>query len=808
MEYLDFEVAIEAGTAGDFRVSVIRSPCGETRETTRFPFDQDQLNARLSALRETLLRARGSRTAPPTPAEATEAGLRATRAFGQELFEVLFTGEVGHLYVESLKEARRKPNRGLRVKLRAQGPELAALPWEFLLDDRRGDFICLSNTTPLVRYLESPNPPEALTVTLPLRILGVIASPSDLPTLDVAREKQRMEEALAESRRLGRVEITWLSGETWQALTHAMGGGGGGPWHIVHFIGHGGFDRQANEGYLVLAGETGESYRLKAMGLSRLLGDHASLRLVVLNACEGAKGSGEDLFSSTAGILVRRGLPAVVSMQQEISDQAAIEFGRQFYQSLSAGAPVDAAVAEGRKAVSLALPSSIEWATPVLHMRAPDGALFTVAPESRPVAPAVRRPGLGRRIGLIVAAVLGLAVLGFGALKVLGGRRAAALDHLFINRSSATLLPGDTFHDYVVGVREVREQNDDIGELTWSNSNEQAAIRSSSGYVRALAPGRTTIAARTADGLVASTTVTVQLPVASVEIEPRTVTLGLGKSFTFRATIKDANGEFILDQERSPRWRSSNDTIVSVSLSGRATAYAPGTALIEARIEGKAAVARVTVPPASAPSPSPSPPPSPSPQRCTISGLVFDSDANKPLPAVWVDVYRDISQQRPQQLKAGVATTGPDGRFSLDCGWVEGTQFPLLLAFRHADWVATRITGQRIERAGEWSGINIPISMSSVQLQPLRELQVSFTRRQTGADYFVVGEVENRSGRSFPCVRIRFNMVERVAGQPARTVGILDVELRNIRPNEKRPYEKQLPGGAVGFGLHSKEECS
>src|SRR6058998_3569485 len=41
---------------------------------------------------------------------------------------------------------------------------------------------------------------------------------------------------------------------------------------------------------------------------------------------------------------------------------------------------------------------------------------------------------------------------------------------------------------------------------------------------------------------------------------------------------------------------------------------------------------------------------------CSISGLVFDSDSNKPLSGIWVDVYRDLAsvQQRPARLSAGV----------------------------------------------------------------------------------------------------------------------------------------------------------
>ena len=46
---------------------------------------------------------------------------------------------------------------------------------------------------------------------------------------------------------------TWLNGQTWQDLRQAMWGG---PWHILHFIGHGDFDAKADEGVIALADET------------------------------------------------------------------------------------------------------------------------------------------------------------------------------------------------------------------------------------------------------------------------------------------------------------------------------------------------------------------------------------------------------------------------------------------------------------------------------------------------------------------------------------------------------------------------
>jgi formylglycine-generating enzyme required for sulfatase activity len=113
-----------------------------------------------------------------------------------------------------------------------------------------------------------------------------------------------------------------------------------------------------------------------------LLADHYPLRLVLLNACEGARGSDRDIFSSTAAILVQRGLPAVLAMQYEITDRAAIEFSRTFYEAIADRYPVDAAVAEARIAVNIGITNTLEWGTPVLYMRSPDGVLFGISQET------------------------------------------------------------------------------------------------------------------------------------------------------------------------------------------------------------------------------------------------------------------------------------------------------------------------------------------------------------------------------------------------------------------------------------------
>ena len=177
-------------------------------------------------------------------------------------------------------------------------------------------------------------------------------------------------------KRKGFLELTWLPGQTWRDLQEAMCGG---PWHIFHFIGHGGFDRDTDEGLIALADEQGQKQLLTATQVARLLANHYDLRLVLLNSCEGARGSELDIYSSTAAILVRRGIAAVLAMQYEITDRAAIEFSRAFYEALAYGLPIDAAVATGPYAVNIEVNNSLEWGTPVLYMRSPDGVLFELA---------------------------------------------------------------------------------------------------------------------------------------------------------------------------------------------------------------------------------------------------------------------------------------------------------------------------------------------------------------------------------------------------------------------------------------------
>jgi CHAT domain len=97
-----------------------------------------------------------------------------------------------------------------------------------------------------------------------------------------------------------------------------------------------------------------------------------------------------------AAALVRRELPAVIAMQFEITDRAAISFADWFYTALTHGLPIDAALAEARKGI-YGSGNDLEWATPVLFMRVPDGRIFDIREAERAPAAAARRKPAPRR---------------------------------------------------------------------------------------------------------------------------------------------------------------------------------------------------------------------------------------------------------------------------------------------------------------------------------------------------------------------------------------------------------------------------
>jgi hypothetical protein len=374
--YEEIEVRIEPSPGG----YVVRASTGAGDAQERFALTLSRDRIEYLVLRAAFPR-RGRRRLDGGPLdEVTE--------LGRELFAALFSGDVRDLYRAALAQAE-SADGGLRVKLALNSvPELMGLPWEFLYDEP--SFLSISQLTPVVRYLDLPRTRRPRALEPPLRILGVVSSPSDAETLDAAQERANLESAVADLTGSGEVEVHWLPAATLPCLLEELRRG---TYHVLHYVGHGAFRRDRDEGVLVFEDDEGRAREVGAVRLGMILRDHDSLRLAVLNACEGARGSDADPYSGVGATLVRQGIPAVIAMQFEITDRAAIICARNLYGSLAAGYSIDAALAEARKGI-WADDNDVEWATPVLLTRVGDGRLFDIREHEPPPAPPETRIAL------------------------------------------------------------------------------------------------------------------------------------------------------------------------------------------------------------------------------------------------------------------------------------------------------------------------------------------------------------------------------------------------------------------------------
>jgi hypothetical protein len=200
MEALDFELEISAGgVEGNYLVAA-RSPAGDLGGVAmRFPFDRQTLQTRLLNLELAL-----SKSSALVRGRLLSEEEQPVQQFGRELFDCLIDGDVRGLF-DATRARAAQEERHLRFVLRVRPPNLARLPWEFLYDPRRDDYLSLS--TSLVRYSEVMEPARTLSVTPPLRILGMIASPADLDPLDAEQERVRLHASLESLERAGGVRL-------------------------------------------------------------------------------------------------------------------------------------------------------------------------------------------------------------------------------------------------------------------------------------------------------------------------------------------------------------------------------------------------------------------------------------------------------------------------------------------------------------------------------------------------------------------------------------------------------------------------
>lgn len=377
--YDELSIRIQPGDGNRYR-TVASAPDGSTASGAFvLPFNETELDNFVLRVGRQRLPVRSYRSDQ----------MEEAKRFGSLLFEALITGGVRDLF-RSARALAERSRKGLRVTLcLTDVPELMDVPWEFLYERPR--FLAQSIYSPVVRSLDLTEVPSPYPLDLPLNVLGMVSSPLGFETLDVEREKEKLTAALGPLCSQGTVEIEWLRRGTLRELDDAISRRG--EINVFHYIGHGAYDPRAEGGILVLEDEQGSPHEVTGEELGLLLQDERSLRLAVLNSCEGARSSRLDPFSGVASSLVQYGIPAAIGMQFEITDQAAIAFASRLYDSLAEGFPVDAALAQSRRSI-FAAGNDIEFGTPVLFLRGADAHLFDILdpPPPEPAAAPVEYP--------------------------------------------------------------------------------------------------------------------------------------------------------------------------------------------------------------------------------------------------------------------------------------------------------------------------------------------------------------------------------------------------------------------------------
>ena len=300
---------------------------------------------------------------------------------GHQLFEALITGELASNWNACLGEIRRRPNTGLRLRFSLQAEAMTEAPLELLC--RRTtptrEFLALDLLTPVVRSPRSGESSHERPITLPLRMLVVMANPKLQEQFDPVAEQASLKEALADLIQAAKLRIDYLGlpdrpNADYTTLQRTLAQTKP-PYDVVHFIGHGALPDahdEETEGILLFVDpRTRRRYDVRASNLAGILARNG-VRVAVLQACDGACPGTHNAFQGVAQRLIAGGMPAVVAMQCPVDKDVATCFCGQLYHFwlTKGGLPLERAVTEARQAVHQQFPKRASaWWAPVLFIR-------------------------------------------------------------------------------------------------------------------------------------------------------------------------------------------------------------------------------------------------------------------------------------------------------------------------------------------------------------------------------------------------------------------------------------------------------
>ncbi len=268
---------------------------------------------------------------------------------------------------------------------------LLGLPWELLHD---GGAFLFQGAKPVRvrRRLPNVRAVDVAVVATPIRILLVTARPEDEACSYIDHRASALPLVEAMEALGGLVRINVLDPPTLPALRGELDRArrARAPYHVVHFDGHGVYDRRAGLGGLCFE-KPEDTGKLEERGhvtvytkdLGPLLSEHR-VPLVFLEACQTALA--EQASESVASELLKVGVASVVAMSHSVLVETASRFVEAFYDALADGARVGDAMLRGQRALKddnfrgrvfgageLRLE---DWFVPVLFQEKDDPQLF------------------------------------------------------------------------------------------------------------------------------------------------------------------------------------------------------------------------------------------------------------------------------------------------------------------------------------------------------------------------------------------------------------------------------------------------
>jgi hypothetical protein len=352
---------------------VRQSPAGQGESRFANPFSPRDLDKLWEVLREV-----------QNTGEAVATQRALVQDAGRRLFEAAFAGEVlGCLRASFDRTDYMKAPLHLHLDLSGT-PELERLPWEYMYNPERSEFLALAPMSPLARYTGLQHRVLPAKATKPLRALVVVSVPSSYPRIDADREWLGLLDSVDYLGAEGKLILERLQKPTLLDLQRKLRQN---EYHIIHFIGHSVVDKATGEGQLVFEDETGRSRLVNGQHLGALMRDHFSLRYMCL-AGPTRMGVGTEYSGmlDVARSLVRRGVAAVVAPQLRASQPAWLAFCQTLYQGLADLQPIDLAIVEARQAMAEES-EDLGWGAPVFFSRCNNGCLFddgTLPKEAMP----------------------------------------------------------------------------------------------------------------------------------------------------------------------------------------------------------------------------------------------------------------------------------------------------------------------------------------------------------------------------------------------------------------------------------------